>query len=88
MEKRPEENTEREYTINSDINFDAVPQEVKDRLSAATLAAVRKFLTQPGADEILRRGYEAFEKRRKRYEAAKQKENAHENRTQPTRAGN
>lgn len=70
------------------INFDAVPQEVKDRLSAATLAAVRRFLAQPGAEEILRREYEEYEEEKKRRQAAKRKENAHENRTQPARSGN
>lgn len=72
MEKIPEKNTEREYTINSDINFDAVPQEVKDRLAAATLAEVRKFIAQPGGREILLQKYEEIERRKKRYEAAKQ----------------
>lgn len=69
--KKSEKNTEKSYTVNSDINFDAVPQKVKDRLAAATLAEVRKFIAQPGGREILLRKYEEIERRKKQFEAAK-----------------
>lgn len=52
------------------INFDVVPQEVKDRLCAATLKAVREFIVQPGGKEFLDR---KTEERKKRLEAAKLK---------------
>lgn len=64
------------------INFEAVPEYVRDNLAGATVKAVKAFIATPGGKEFLER---RVEERKKRLEAAK-KEQKNETRKKLTGA--